>query len=315
MVDLAEICKSGDGRVHSWTSVEGGVYALVLRLPETRLMRIGQLGTFLFEQGWYVYLGSAHGAGGVMGRTDVHARSEAERRKLWNIDWFRAFADLIEIWFAHLPQQWECRWARTVPRMLGAAMPADNFGAHCGAKGKRRCIAHFFRFPHRPRTSAFRTLLAAGYKEQHGPVYVQFVAPHSSEPISAFGDANTLAAAYERGRRCVELRRRACYDGHEQNPSLVPAMDFQQDRIARIIVAQMAGKMGIGEQELRANARFAAAVDRLVTVCGDAAALVLLDSHCPLTAEAVIRLSRDPEAQQQKRIDTLLTARYDLRTS
>ena len=44
---------------------ETGTYVLLLHLPDNEQLTIGKLGTFDFPAGWYAYVGSAFGPGGV----------------------------------------------------------------------------------------------------------------------------------------------------------------------------------------------------------------------------------------------------------
>ena len=73
-------------------SPEKGVYALLMRLSRRRKIVIGKMGTFVFSPGWYVYLGSAHGSGGLAARTARHRRLNSQKRKHWNVDYLRPFA-------------------------------------------------------------------------------------------------------------------------------------------------------------------------------------------------------------------------------
>ena len=45
-----------------------GTYALVLRVSAPTTLAVGQLGDITFSPGYYVYIGSAHGPGGVKAR-------------------------------------------------------------------------------------------------------------------------------------------------------------------------------------------------------------------------------------------------------
>jgi Domain of unknown function DUF123 len=64
-----------------------GTYALVLRCSTTRTVRIGRIGTIRLMPGWYVYIGSAFGPGGLRARIGHHTARAA--RPHWHIDHLR----------------------------------------------------------------------------------------------------------------------------------------------------------------------------------------------------------------------------------
>lgn len=109
-----------------------GSYVLVLRLEPGREITVGRLGKFDFPSGFYLYVGSANGPGGLRGRVGRHLR--ADTKSHWHIDALRGVARLAEIWWAESPARDECRWAE----ILSAWAPrhAPHFGASdCGCAG------------------------------------------------------------------------------------------------------------------------------------------------------------------------------------
>ncbi len=62
-----------------------GVYVLVLELPVHERIEVGSLGVIEFEPGYYLYVGSARGPGGVRARVCRHSRGPV--RKWWHIDY------------------------------------------------------------------------------------------------------------------------------------------------------------------------------------------------------------------------------------
>ena len=69
-------------------SVEKGSYALVYRLEKDRKIGVGSLGEINFPKGFYVYIGSAFGPGGLK-RVDRHRRlcEDGEGSVHWHIDY------------------------------------------------------------------------------------------------------------------------------------------------------------------------------------------------------------------------------------
>lgn len=145
-----------------------GSYALHLRLDRPYQARVGRLGEALFPPGEYIYLGSAHGPGGLAARLGRHLRQSHACR--WHIDYLQpaaipiAYAYQLEI---HLPptfpavtrtttkpdrpacftgsrQPLECLWSQSLAAQADAFIPLKFFGAgdcRCG------CPAHLVAFP------------------------------------------------------------------------------------------------------------------------------------------------------------------------
>jgi Uri superfamily endonuclease len=121
---------------------------LILELGEKRRIEVGRLGTFLFVAGWYCYVGSAFGPGGVAARCNHHRRISP--RPHWHIDHLRARCRLQEIWYSHDPEPLEHQWAELLGAARGARMPVPGFGASDCA-----CPSHLWYFSLRPGWSAF----------------------------------------------------------------------------------------------------------------------------------------------------------------
>ena len=74
-----------------------GTYALLLYLKAHQRTVVGALGAVEFPPGWYLYIGSAHGPGGLAARLARHRR-RAGKRFHWHVDYVRAVTKLTEIW-------------------------------------------------------------------------------------------------------------------------------------------------------------------------------------------------------------------------
>lgn len=72
---------------------QGGLYVLWLYMPETRAIRVGSLGEYLFGRGMYAYIGS--GARRLAGRLRRHWAGGRSLR--WHVDWLRAAARPVGI--------------------------------------------------------------------------------------------------------------------------------------------------------------------------------------------------------------------------
>jgi Uri superfamily endonuclease len=120
-----------------------GTYALVLAATKRQTISVGRLGILDVRPGFYVYVGSALGPGGLAARIGRHARQEKTLR--WHVDHLRAVTDLVEVWCSPGRQRQECSWAERLALMPGARTPMPGFGASdCG------CRSHLFYFLERP---------------------------------------------------------------------------------------------------------------------------------------------------------------------
>ncbi len=124
-----------------------GVYALLLILPYERATVVGKLGTFRFPAGYYLYLGSARGPGGLSGRLARHC--QPGKRVHWHIDYLQPEALIEQMWALATTEPLECRWAAGALGLPGAAVPAPRFGA-----SDCRCPAHLVHYPTRPAPAA-----------------------------------------------------------------------------------------------------------------------------------------------------------------
>jgi len=137
----------------------GGTYALLLHLGASQTVRVGALGTFEFPLGWYLYVGSAHGPGGLAARLARHQRTGGKRFH-WHIDYLRAVATLVEIWTHAGPQRLECAWAAAAAALPGAQVIAPRFGA-----SDCRCATHLLCFDRRPPLDEFEFLTQTGLEQ------------------------------------------------------------------------------------------------------------------------------------------------------
>jgi Uri superfamily endonuclease len=137
-----------------------GTYALILNLPDSVAdICVGRLGRFHFPAGWYVYAGSARGPGGLAARLARHLRS----LKLlhWHIDYLRAYASPVEIWYATGMQRQECSWARALLGLSGASVPVPRFGA-----SDCRCSTHLIHFTTPPDLVAFTNAIGVSVSQE-----------------------------------------------------------------------------------------------------------------------------------------------------
>lgn len=133
---------------------EGGIYVLILRLPRPVSLSVGRLGSFEFPAGWYAYVGSAYGAGGLRARIAYHLRPPVHRH--WHLDYLRAEAYPVEVWYklgGHKTE--ECIWARATMGLPTASVPVPGFGS-----SDCRCRAHLFHFTELPNLASLACSLS-----------------------------------------------------------------------------------------------------------------------------------------------------------
>jgi Uri superfamily endonuclease len=136
-----------------------GTYVLVLEASRRRRIRIGALGTLQVEPGFYAYIGSAFGPGGLAARLAHHRRRS--RSPHWHIDYLRRHTAFREAWHAADAVDWEHRWARALETGCSATIPLERFGA-----SDCRCRSHLFHFARPPRISEFTERLGSPEREE-----------------------------------------------------------------------------------------------------------------------------------------------------
>ena len=140
-----------------------GTYALILSSRVDRPLQIGRLGQLHVRRGFYVYIGSALGPGGVRARVSHHRKPPA--RPHWHIDYLREVTQLEEIWVTYDLMRREHHWADLFKRMRGVSIPMERFGASDCA-----CESHLYFFRTRPSRLAFHNRTRNSFRG-HGPVY------------------------------------------------------------------------------------------------------------------------------------------------
>ena len=104
-----------------------GTYILILHLVMPAVLTVGKLGTFDFSAGWYAYVGSAFGAGGLRGRLRHHL--SPVKKPHWHIDYLRQETHIPEIWYTTDATTHEHEWAGDLCAMTGAVIPVPRFGS------------------------------------------------------------------------------------------------------------------------------------------------------------------------------------------
>ena len=104
-----------------------GTYARILSCVSNACIQLGRLGMMQLQHGYYVYLGSALGPGGLRARIAHHQKLSLRPR--WHIDYLRAHTQIHCVWFSYDARRREHQWAGVVEAMSGAKVPLLGFGA------------------------------------------------------------------------------------------------------------------------------------------------------------------------------------------
>jgi Uri superfamily endonuclease len=124
-----------------------GSYVLLMRCQSAADCRVGKRATIALQKGWYAYVGSALGAGGLRARLVHHLRPVAERtaRSHWHIDYLREHLPVNEVWIIESRERLEHDWAQGFLALPGATIPVPGLGASDCA-----CPSHLFYLTKRP---------------------------------------------------------------------------------------------------------------------------------------------------------------------
>lgn len=116
---------------------EPGIYALIGICPRSVWLDLASLGRRWLEAGFYTYVGSAHGPGGIHARVGRHLSRSA--RLHWHIDFLRPVLRPLVVWHAPAHREYEHVWAEVLSRGRGIRVPVSGFGASDCA-----CASHLF---------------------------------------------------------------------------------------------------------------------------------------------------------------------------
>ncbi len=130
---------------------QAGTYVLLLAVNGVFRGQVGRLGEVILPAGLYVYVGSAHGPGGLRARVLRHLR--IDKRRHWHIDALTGAYPVSEVWVSTAPDRLECRWSRLLENLPGVEVPAPGFGSSdCG------CRSHLYALPEARLDAAWESL-------------------------------------------------------------------------------------------------------------------------------------------------------------
>jgi Uri superfamily endonuclease len=128
-----------------------GTYALLMKSPSLASVQVGHWGELAIMTGYYIYVGSALGPGGLEARLSRHFRKDKNHH--WHIDFLSGQLHPRWAWVSDEPVSLEHHWACTLGTATGFS-PIRGFGcSDC------RCHAHLFRTATRLAESDFSSLV------------------------------------------------------------------------------------------------------------------------------------------------------------
>jgi len=128
-----------------------GTYALIMELAKFAEITVGKLGTFQFEPGFYIYVGSAFGPGGLKARVGRHLK--ADKKLKWHIDYLREYMEIIDVKFANTARNEECNWVANLAEK-GGQFPVKGLGS-----SDCKCFSHLIYFDENPISLLIQTNL------------------------------------------------------------------------------------------------------------------------------------------------------------
>lgn len=125
---------------------QAGTYVLLTRLVKEVTLTIGRLGPIVFKPGFYAYVGSAFGPGGLAARVGRHLSSAPKQR--WHLDYLKPHVRPLQIWINTHPIVLEHTWADAFLAKPRLCFAIERFGcSDCS------CRSHLFCFRRRPSPS------------------------------------------------------------------------------------------------------------------------------------------------------------------
>ena len=122
-----------------------------MRAQDRQQLQIGRLGGVQLSKGWYVYVGSAFGPGGLAARVSRHLRCHKTRH--WHIDHLIWATPVRVVWYSQRQRDLEHCWAQAALDQPAAQNLLRGFCA-----SDCQCLSHLVRFPTR---EAVKTLFNA----------------------------------------------------------------------------------------------------------------------------------------------------------
>lgn len=114
-----------------------GTYLLVFYTNSNESISVGRLGRLELVPGYYFYIGSAFGPGGLRARVRHH--HDISARPHWHLDYIRPSLSLLDVWYSTDTIHFEHAWADSLYYTMQMQVPLTGLGS-----SDCRCESHFF---------------------------------------------------------------------------------------------------------------------------------------------------------------------------
>jgi len=139
-----------------------GTYVLILQSVTSRHIQIGLLGKLALHPGYYLYVGSAFGSGGLKARLNHHLKRVLKPH--WHIDYLRRYTRVLEIWYTTDSVRREDDWVVHMTELPLTRIAFPGFGAS-DSKG----TSHLFQSKQKPDLKSFCKVIEK--LPDHAPVF------------------------------------------------------------------------------------------------------------------------------------------------
>ena len=102
-----------------------GTYVLIAYVAQMKRLEVGRLGAYDIVPGFYAYVGSAFGSGGLRARLGHHLESTASPH--WHIDYLLGVAEPVEVWYTTANRKLERHWAELLEKAPHFRVPIPRF--------------------------------------------------------------------------------------------------------------------------------------------------------------------------------------------
>ena len=136
-----------------------GTYVLISVVAQMKRLEIGRLGACDIVPGFYAYVGSAFGAGGLRARIGHHLESTTTPH--WHIDYLLGVAEPVEVWYTRANQKLEHHWAELLEKARHFRVPSRRFGS---SDYHRSRSSHLFFSKGKPSFQWFRQNVAEQFE-------------------------------------------------------------------------------------------------------------------------------------------------------
>ncbi len=132
-----------------------GTYVIFIDVSKEILLKIGSLGEMKFSKGYYIYIGSAFGPGGLVKRVERHLRNE--KKLFWHIDYLlnSSSAKIIAVAWIADRQKLECIISQEIDKSSPLVKSLLHFGS-----SDCKCTSHLKQIKTKLRRDFYKVILS-----------------------------------------------------------------------------------------------------------------------------------------------------------